>query len=138
MPSRNNRHGRRPHAHNDDEAEFTKEGLQTLDGQPYRPPPQGTRPVLWAYPPVDFDYENQNNQGRPRRDIAGNAIGGNNTEAGPHRVIADRNKSIQGMVTHPSAAPLAPGAPGAPGAAAAPGAAQELWRVNEFIREEIN
>lgn len=47
------------------------------------------RPVLWAYPGTYFDYAGQNR------------FGGDASVIGPSRIITDRNKNIQGMVTHP-------------------------------------
>ncbi|KAL3706873.1 hypothetical protein TMatcc_007886 [Talaromyces marneffei ATCC 18224] len=90
-PSHNRANGRRPHAHLDKEEFFRAEraGLKPLEGVPLRGRQQEL-PVLWAYPAENFDYSNQNHYGKV-----------NGKPPGPHRIITDRDKRIQGMVTHP-------------------------------------
>ncbi|PYI00214.1 hypothetical protein BO78DRAFT_412458 [Aspergillus sclerotiicarbonarius CBS 121057] len=53
-------------------------------------------PVLWACPATYHDYSRQNCDGIMQ--------GANRAHSnpGPHRIITDRNKNIQGMVTHPA------------------------------------
>lgn len=93
LPSHNKMKGRRPHAHYDIEGQFKTEraGLQPLEGA--RQLPGKERPVLWAYPATYYNYEGQNTHGRHRK--------GRDLSPGPHRIITDKNKNIQGMVTHP-------------------------------------
>ncbi|WYZ45588.1 hypothetical protein EsH8_VIII_000904 [Colletotrichum jinshuiense] len=94
-PSHNKaRNARRPHAHYDREDHFaeTRQGLLPLPGIP--PPSNGPPPVLWAYPSNTFDYANQNRFGVPK--------GGVGVDAGPFRIITDKDKNILGMVFHPT------------------------------------
>lgn len=90
-PSHNKPYGRRPHAHYDRERDFELErsNLRPLEDAP---PLKGQRPVLWAYPATYFNYANQTARGQNR---------GRDLSPGPHRIIADKNKKIHGMVTHP-------------------------------------
>ncbi|KAB8228021.1 uncharacterized protein BDW43DRAFT_316326 [Aspergillus alliaceus] len=89
-PNRNNKKGRRPHAHYDIEKLFTKERtklrpLETVDRSPSKDPP-----VLWSYPAERFDYSLQNRLGEVK-----------NKFLTRHRIITDREKNIKGMVSHP-------------------------------------
>lgn len=88
-PSHNRPDGRRPHAHRDREDLFAAEraGLTPLPA--VAPPARGAAPVLWSYPACELDYARQNRRG----EVAGQT-------PGPHRIITDRHKNIQGMVTH--------------------------------------
>lgn len=97
FPTHSKSCGRRPHAHYDTENLFKHEkpGKETLDGGKYEGP-KGD-PVLWAYPATYFDYESQNRRGNEPRDRGGKPLG---LEPGPHRIVTDKNKQIQGMITH--------------------------------------
>ncbi|KAK1767599.1 hypothetical protein QBC33DRAFT_569920 [Phialemonium atrogriseum] len=90
---------RRPHAHYDDENLFANERIK-LTPLPGIALPNNNRPapVLWAYPANNFDYTTQNRFGRP--------MGGNGVDAGPMRIVTDRNRNIQGMILHPLGDPV--------------------------------
>lgn len=61
--------------------------LQPLEGVPTHG--RHSPPVLWAYPAMYWDYAAQNRRG----EYPG-------SDPGPHRIITDRDKRIQGMATH--------------------------------------
>ena len=90
-PTHNRPQGLRPHAHYDTDLHYVAErrNLRPLDG--VSPLANRGLPVLWAYPAEDFQYANQNRDGRLR----------GQGPPGPHRIITDRDKRIIGMSTHP-------------------------------------
>ncbi|KZF26979.1 hypothetical protein L228DRAFT_280116 [Xylona heveae TC161] len=98
LPTHNRTNGKRPHAHYDSELLFANERAQLgiFPGVhvPNRYKDQGP-PRLWAYPAQEFDYEHQDKFGHDHH-----------RTPGPHRIITDKDKNIQGLVTHPVGDPI--------------------------------
>lgn len=88
FPSHNNPTGRRPHAHLDYEKKFVDErqrlGWLELAGEK----PQPDAPRLWALLTFFVDYDGQTENGHTSR------------KAGAARIIIDKDKNFQDVVSH--------------------------------------
>ncbi|KAK4215623.1 hypothetical protein QBC37DRAFT_398532 [Rhypophila decipiens] len=90
------RNGRRPHAHFDDEHHYPGEraSLSPLPAAFHANPPR-----LFGYAGnPGFDYATQNSKGKPQSNQAREAVG---PEAGPIRLVADRDRNLVGVSYHP-------------------------------------
>ncbi|KAM7199162.1 hypothetical protein V8F33_004637 [Rhypophila sp. PSN 637] len=90
------RNGRRPHAHFDDENHYTAERA-SLSPLPNACHTNTPRPFGYAGNP-GFDYATQNSKGKPQSNQAREAVG---PEAGPIRLVADRDRNLVGVSYHP-------------------------------------
>ncbi|KAM7215637.1 hypothetical protein V8F06_008928 [Rhypophila decipiens] len=97
------RYGRRPHAHYDFENAYRSEraGLSPIPGAPNRMVNGVSRspPRLFGYAGhPGFNYAAQNRRGEPLSNQARQAVG---PQAGPIRLVADRDRNLVGVSYHP-------------------------------------